>query len=91
MDSVPIAPFLNKINEVIINPLLILLFAVAALIFFYGVFEFVRSASEASERKGAKDKIIWGLVGMFVMFSAFGIIGLLLDTFGIDSPRYITF
>jgi uncharacterized membrane protein YjfL (UPF0719 family) len=35
-------------------------------------------------RKEARDAIIWGIVGMVIMFSVFGVIKFVMDTFGID-------
>jgi uncharacterized membrane protein len=80
--------FLNKINEFILNPIIYLAFAVAMLIFFFGIFQFVRSETSDKERDKGKKKIFWGLVGMFVMFSAFGLIRLILGTFGIQPNPY---
>ncbi len=87
--SLSIAPLLNRINQYILNPLILLVFAVAFLIFFYGLFQFINSASDGKERSEGKKKIIWGLVGMFIMFSAYGIIRLIMGTIGLNSTPYI--
>lgn len=84
-----IAPFLNKVNAVIINPLIILVFAIAFLIFFVGIFQFINGAGESTGREEGKRKILYGLIGMFIMFSAYGLIHLVLATFGISEPGYI--
>ena len=81
--------FLNRVNAVIINPLILLLFAVAFLIFFFGIFQFIGSATESSEREKGKRKILYGLIGMFIMFSAYGLINLVLGTFGLNLPGYL--
>ena len=78
-----VVPLLNKINEIILNPIIFLLFAVALLIFFFGVFQFINSETTDAKRTAGKQKIMWGLVGMFIMISAYGIIGIILGTFGI--------
>ncbi len=44
------AQILNKINGAIINPLIMLVFAIALLIFFYGIFQFVISAQADTTR-----------------------------------------
>jgi len=77
--------FLGKVNEFILNPLITLAFAIAFLLFFFGVFQFIRSETADSKREDGKRKIIYGLLGMFVMFSAYGIINLILGTFGIPA------
>lgn len=80
--------FLNKINQFILNPIIILLFALAMLIFFWGIVQFINSETTDSKRGEGKNKIIWGLVGMLIMISSFGIIRLIINTFGLDEPRY---
>ena len=80
---------LNKINALIINPIIILAFAVALLVFFWGLVQFIMSETADAKRKDGSKKIIYGLLGMFVMLSAYGIIRLILDTFGIPAPGYI--
>lgn len=66
-----------------------LLFAVAFLIFFWGLFQFIKSANDGKARDDGKKKILWGLVGMFIMFSAYGIIKLILESIGLSSTPYI--
>jgi hypothetical protein len=84
---VSIEPFLKDVSRVILNPLIYLLFAIALLVFFWGIFEFIRSETADNKREEGKKKIFWGLVGMFIMFSALGIIRLIINTFGIP-PTY---
>jgi len=82
-------PLLNDINRLILNPLIGLAFAVALLIFFWGIFQFIASETSDAKREEGKKKILWGLVGMFIMFSAYGLIGLLLGMLGVNVPPYI--
>ena len=72
-----------KVNEVIVNPIIILLFGIALVVFLWGIFEFLAQSSNDEARSRGKRNMIWGLIGMFIMFSAFGIIRLVLGTFGI--------
>lgn len=80
---------LNKINQYFINPIILLAFAVALLIFFWGIVQFISSETVDSKREAGKKKILWGLVGIFIMFSAYGLIGLVLRTFGLNPPAYL--
>ncbi len=88
-----IATFLNKINAAILNPLISLAFAIALLVFVFGIVEFIRSETSDKNREAGKKKILYGLLGMFIMFSAYGLIHLILGTFGIQNPpgAYISF
>lgn len=83
--------FLGKINQFILNPIIRLAFAVAVLYFTWGVFQFIKSETADTKREEGKKKIIYGLLGLFIMFSALGIIKLILSTFGISSSgsRYL--
>lgn len=86
-----ISEFLNKINQFILNPLILLAFAVAFLVFFWGIFQFIGSQTTDAGRDEGKRKIFWGLFGMFIMVSAYGLINLILGTFGISGPDYLGF
>ena len=80
-----ITELLGKINEYILNPIITLAFAIALLVFFWGIFQFVASETGDKEREKGKSKIIYGILGMFVMLSAVGIIGVILKTFNISN------
>ena len=88
-----IIPFLKSVNRVILNPLIALLFAVAFVYFVYGIVRFLRSDADdkGTSRTEARSAIFWGLVGMFVMFSVYGIIQFVLNTFLVDSNPGTTF
>lgn len=86
-----ITVLLNKINQSILNPLILLAFAVAMLVFFWGIFQFIAAQTTDDGRSEGKRKIFWGLFGMFIMFSAYGLIRLILSTFGISGPDYLGF
>ncbi|MBX4181485.1 hypothetical protein KW807_01305 [Candidatus Parcubacteria bacterium] len=84
-----IVELLNKINRLILNPIIVLVFAVALLIFFWGIFQFILSDAADSKRADGKKKILYGLLGMFIMISAYGLIHLVLSTFGLTAPAYL--
>jgi uncharacterized membrane protein len=78
--------FVAKLNAAIINPLIFLLFALAALYFVIGLFQFVANSSSDEAREKGKRHMMYGVIGIFIMIGVFGIIQLLLNTFGIDAP-----
>ena len=80
--SKPISTFVSSVDKVIINPLIILMFAVALMYFLYGTFMFLVNADDASERELGKSHILWGLVGMFIMFAVFTILHIIQNTLG---------
>jgi len=79
--------FLAKLNEVIIYPLITLMMAVALLVFLYGSFIFITNAANEGERTRGRQHILWGIVGMVVMVSAYAILTVATGTFGIDVPN----
>lgn len=85
-----IVPFLHNVNKIILNPLIALMFALSFLYFAYGAVRFLSSdaGDKGSTRKEARDSMIWGIVGMVVMFSVYGLIRFVLSSIGvnIDDP-----
>ena len=74
-------PLLDKIQENILNPVITLLFSAAVVWFLYGVFEFVRGQGSDEARKTGAQHILWGVIGMAIMISAYGIINIICGTF----------
>ena len=74
-------------NRTLVNPLLALLFAVGLIVFLWGLVEFLWNLSRGShDADKGKQHMLWGLVGMFVMSSAFAIIRLLAGIVGTRLP-----
>lgn len=71
---------LYNIEQVILNPLIFLIAGLALLVFLYGVFEYVKNADDLEKRKTGHDHMLWGIIGLTVMFSAYGIIYFILNT-----------
>lgn len=84
-----IIPFLNKINKFFLNPLIVLMFTVATLIFFIGIFQMILNTESEEGRDKGRKNIMYGLIGMFIMISVYGIVRLVMATFGIDPTGYI--
>src|SRR3989338_6641486 len=62
---------LNGINQYILNPLILLVFAVAFLVFFWGVLQFIFSQTADDRRDEGKRKIFCGLFFIFIIFFSF--------------------
>lgn len=75
-----------RINQAIVNPLIIFMFSVALLYFAWGVLQFIFYMDSEEKRDEGKMHMLWGIVGMFIMFGVFGIIQIILGTFGITYP-----
>ena len=89
MDAITIEPFLNKINAVLINPLIALLFILSLILFTFGLIRFFTNPTSTPARDTAKQHMLWGVVGATIMLSVYGIIALLLASFGFESSSYL--
>lgn len=80
-----VTTLMNKIFEYLVQPFLGFLFMLALVMFMYGVFRFVGTSDKSSDdaQKG-RQHMLWGVIGMFVMMSVFGIIRVILQTLGMS-------
>lgn len=84
-DVTGIINFLSNILEKQILPLLI---GVAVVAFVYGILQYFLNPDNEEKRKKGKEYLVWGLVGLFVMVSFWGIIAIFQNTFieqGLDN------
>src|ERR1035437_8635376 len=77
-----IVTLMASVNKVIINPLIMFLFALAVVYFLFGLANYLLSPDNEEIRKSSKSHMLWGIIGMFIMISVFGIMTLILNTFG---------
>ncbi len=75
--------FIAKVDEMIINPLILFLFALAILYFLYGVFDFIAHQDNEEKKTAGKSHMLWGIVGITIMLGVFMIMNLLLHTLGV--------
>jgi len=79
-DNPVVTTLLQKIAVNIINPIIIFLFGLALLFFLWGTFQYFLNGSDAAARKTGAQHILWGLIGMAIMFSVYGIIDVITGT-----------
>ena len=72
--------FISNVEQYILNPIIGLMFVVAVVVFIYGVVEFILGAYNEDRKTAGKKHMIWGIIGMFIMVSAYGIIALIDNT-----------
>jgi hypothetical protein len=80
-----ITGFLDRFNYYILNPIIILGFALAFVYIIYSVVRFLSKDAADKDRIESRNAIFWGIFGLFIMFSVYGLIRLVLGTFGIDN------
>lgn len=76
--------FVTILNDVLLFPLIALLLAVAFLVFLWGCAQYLLNASNDKGREEGIRHITWGIIGLVVMVSAWGIMQVATATFGLD-------
>lgn len=67
----------------ILNALIPLFMIIATVVFLWGVIRYITAAGDEEKVKEARNFIIYGLIGLFVMVSVWGLVGVLVSTFGV--------
>ena len=70
----------DTINKVILYPLITLLIALAILYFLWGVFQMVSNAGNSEARSNGRKHMLFGILGIVVMLSAFTILRIATNT-----------
>jgi uncharacterized membrane protein YidH (DUF202 family) len=79
--------FIMKINQLIINPIIVLLFALALVYFLYGVFQFIANGDNEEAKTTGKMHMVWGIIGITIMMGVFAIMNLILSTLKINGIK----
>ena len=58
----------------LINDLIGLLSGIAFLVFIWGLVKFIYNAGSEEGRREGKNRMVWGIVGLFVLLSIWGIV-----------------
>lgn len=66
----------------LINAIIPFLLVVATLYVIWGIFQFVTAAGDEEGRKTGRDKMIYGIIGLFLMLSVWGLVNLLVGSLG---------
>ena len=74
----------QNIIYVINNVLVPLLFAVAFIVFLYGVFKkYIWSRGDETAVEEGHKLILWGIIGFVIMISLWGLVNVVANTFGL--------
>ncbi len=74
---------LASIKAEILQPIIYLLVGLAVIFFLWGMFEFIQNADNSSKREDGYKHMIYGVIGLVIIFSVNGIIALITSTLGI--------
>jgi len=78
---------LGRINDVILFPLMTLMTSVAIVFFLWGAFQFIAKAGDESARTTGRRHMMYGVIGLFVMLTAFTILNVAAGTFGLSASN----
>ncbi|MEX0933987.1 MAG: hypothetical protein WD003_01870 [Candidatus Paceibacterota bacterium] len=76
----------TNISTYVLNPIIALLFGLALVVFLWGVAEYFWQQDSDAARTQASRHMIWGILGMFIMFASFAIIQIIAGTIGVSVP-----
>lgn len=76
---------INVVISSIFNPLIILFLGLAIVYFLWGVLKYVRHGESESDRTEGIMMMTYGIVAIFVMISVWGLVTILINTFGLDT------
>lgn len=82
-DLTGVTTFAQNIIEFINGTLVPFIFAVAFIVFIWGIFTyFIRGGADEGKRDEGKQLMLWGIIGFVVMVSVWGIVNLLANGLG---------
>ena len=73
-----------------INQLIPIAFALALLLFFYGLGKFILNSGSSEAKAEGRNLMVWGVIAFFVMASLGGFVLFLQSTFNINNTDSIT-
>lgn len=75
----------THVTCIIYKSIIPMLFALAVAMFVYGVVQYVINTSDEGKREKGKTYMVWGIIGLTVMVSVWGLVSILGGTFGVDT------
>ncbi len=69
----------------LLNSLIPIIFALCLIYFFWGISQFILHAGEEKTRAEGKNKMIWGVVALFIFISIYGILSVIANLTGVPT------
>lgn len=84
IDPATVNSYATGITDLINKVFVPLLFTLAFIVFLYGVAKaYIFSGGSETERAQGHKLILWGVIGFFVMLAVWGLVNVLISTFGL--------
>lgn len=78
------AGLLNRVND-ILNATVPFLIGLGVFVIIYGVFGYITHSADEEKRAEARQFVLWGIIGVCIMLSIWGLISVLTNTFVLDT------
>jgi succinate dehydrogenase/fumarate reductase cytochrome b subunit len=85
--SASLNEFIGNVDNMIINPLILFLFALAVVYFLYGILEFIMNQENEEKKTSGKSHMLWGVIGIVIMLGVWTLLGIVTSTLGIDKSE----
>src|SRR3989338_4677306 len=79
-----IPTLVTAINGVI-NLVFPVLVGIAVIVIIWGIFQMILNAGDEEARKAGRTKLLWGIIGVFLMLSVWGLINILVGSVTFDN------
>jgi tryptophan-rich sensory protein len=76
----------SKISNAVIVPVIEVIFGLAIVLFIWGAAGLIIYKDNPEKRHTSQMHILWGVIGMLIMISAYGIIRFVANSIGVASP-----
>jgi hypothetical protein len=84
------ATVLERIKSFVIDPILAVIFTLGLFLFFVGIVEYLWEIKDGKTDGDGRNHMVWGLVGMLIMVSVYGIINMIVNTLELDGATDIS-
>ncbi len=82
-----VTSIIDNITTMIFQPIATLLFSIGFLVFMWGLVEFIANPTNSEVKDKGKKHMIYGVLGLLIMVSVWGIVDLITNTLGIDCSQ----
>lgn len=81
-------PLLEALKMQIIDPIITLLAVASFVVFLYGLVTFIFNAGDAEAQATGRRVMLWGILGLVIVFGAWSIVTIIGNTVGVDASTF---
>ena len=78
-NAATVEEIIQKTISQVVSPFVNFLVVLATVVFIWGVIEFIAGAESGEKRTTGKKHMIWGIVGLFIMLTAAGLMWVIVN------------